>query len=312
MNEQEEQSEAPVEQGRPRGLEIVGVVILIVAIGLSLSYAWRERSQALQLAASRDQLRASLNQTQAQVDALTAKLNSMSAIPPAAPATVEPTSTEAHTASAGGQPAPEKVQHRSTKHPSIKHKVAHRADDPRWKKVEAQLAENQKRIQETQENLQKTRTDLEGNLKSSHDELSGSIAKNHEELVELQRHGQRNYYEFDLSKSKGFKRIGPISVSLRKANSKREYCDLAMLVNDNPLSKKHVNLYEPVLFYPQGYVQPLELVINQINKDGAHGYVSEPKYKQPAQAASATTATPPASSSTATATLDHRPATDQQ
>ena len=70
-----------------------------------------------------------------------------------------------------------------------------------------------------------------------------------------------------------------MSISLRKSNSKHEYCDLVMIVNDSEVSKKHVNLYEPVLFYPERLSQPLQVVINNIGSNAARGYVSEPKYK---------------------------------
>ena len=113
-----------------------------------------------------------------------------------------------------------------------------------------------------------------------HDELSGSIARNHDELAALQKRGERNYYEFDLVKSKQFQHIGPISIALRKANTKHLFCDLNLLVDDNLLTKKHVSLYEPVQFYPTDYPQPLEIVIYQINKNQARGYVSAPRFRQ--------------------------------
>jgi hypothetical protein len=86
-----------------------------------------------------------------------------------------------------------------------------------------------------------------------------------------------------------------VGISLRKTNSKHEYCDLEMLVNDQELSRKHINLYEAVMLYPEGYPQAIELVINHIDKDSIHGYVSEPKYRATAQTAAqvAPAATPP-------------------
>ena len=58
-----------------------------------------------------------------------------------------------------------------------------------------------------------------------------------------------------------------------------------MLVDDKEITRKHVNLYESITLYPEGYSQPLELVINRIDKDSVHGYVSEPKYQSTEQAA---------------------------
>ncbi|PYX90587.1 MAG: hypothetical protein DMG68_01220 [Acidobacteria bacterium] len=78
---------------------------------------------------------------------------------------------------------------------------------------------------------------------------------------------------------------------LRKANTKHEYADLELMVDDYKLSKKHVNIYEPVVFYAGDARQPVELVINNISKNHIHGYVSEPKYKAADLEAMATSST---------------------
>src|SRR5215831_8665516 len=72
----------------------------------------------------------------------------------------------------------------------------------------------------------KNRTDLETSLSSTKDELNGSIAKTHEELVVLQKRGERNYFEFDLNKSKQFQRLGPLMLSLRRTDAKHMNYDL--------------------------------------------------------------------------------------
>jgi hypothetical protein len=168
---------------------------------------------------------------------------------------------------------PPKAVHRTTvQRPRVARPPA---EDPRWKKIDAELA--------------KTRSDLETSIKSSHDELTGSIAKTHDELVALEKKGERSYFEFDLMKSKQFERTGPIGISLRKANTKHKYCDLELRVDDNQVSKKHLNLFEPVYFSPEGYSQPLELVVNRIDKNHIKGYVSIPKYSQARVAATDST-----------------------
>jgi septal ring factor EnvC (AmiA/AmiB activator) len=154
--------------------------------------------------------------------------------------------------------------------------------DPRVNQIQNQLAEQQKQIDGSREDLNKTREDLETKVNSTHDELSGSIARTHDELVELQKRGERNYYEFKLGKAKDFHRVGPFSVSLRKVNFKRKSYDLAMIVDDNQIQKKSVNLYEPVWIRVGDQLQPAELVVNQIAKNQIQGYISEAKYKQSA------------------------------
>jgi hypothetical protein len=134
--------------------------------------------------------------------------------------------------------------------------------------MQGQLDDQGRQIASTRDDLANTRT-----------ELQGSIAKTHDELVLLQRKGERNYYEFDVDKSGEFQRQGPISIRLKKANTKHEYADLELMVDDFKVSKKHVNIDEPVVFYPGDERTPVELVINSIGKNRIRGYVSEPKYR---------------------------------
>lgn len=251
MNEQETRIDLPPESSPSTQWLKVAVIALIIAACFGFGYAWMEHRSAQDMAASRDELRSSLSQTRSQLDALATKLNDINAAQAAAQSA--PSSSEGASAATPGQ------QGAVSKHKTTKRHVA-RAEDPRLRKLQAELdaqqkaiADHQKQIQETQDNLTKTRADLEDSLKSSHDELSGGIAKNHEELVELRKKGERNYYEFDLNRSKRFKSVGPLGIALRKSNSKHQFVDLEMVVNDSQLAKKHVNLYEPVLFYPEGF-----------------------------------------------------------
>jgi septal ring factor EnvC (AmiA/AmiB activator) len=179
--------------------------------------------------------------------------------------------------------------------------------DPRYNQMQKRLADQEKALSSTRDDLNKTRDDLNGKLDSTRDELSGnlastkdelnnSIGRTHDDVVALQKRGERNYYEFHLSKSKEFQRVGPLSLSLRKINIKRKSYDLAMFVDDNQMQKKSVNLYEPIWINLEDRPQPVQLVVNQITKDQIQGYISEPKYKKVelGDTASAIPATPPA------------------
>ena len=310
-----EQEVSAVDLPHNRGQKVV-TGLLLVGLCVVLAYAFREHSAAKQIAASRNELTAALNQERGQVETLTQKLNAAESVPAAAPQPSLNSQTEAQVPIT----KPKSAQRHSTRHAAaIK---AQHAEDPWRKEIQSelteqqkQLAEHQQQLRETRESVERTRTELESDLNSTRDDLNGSIAKNHDELVALEKKGERHYSEFNLEKSKQFQKAGPISISLRKSNAKHEYCDLVMIVNDSEVSKKHVNLYEPVLFYPEGFLQPLEVVINSIGKDAARGYVGEPKYKPSELAASAPSspATGPVSadqavhsSSAEAATLKHR------
>jgi len=177
---------------------------------------------------------------------------------------------------------------------AIPRKAARPADDPRWRQMQTKLAHQQEQIDTTREEASQARKELQANLNSARDELGGSIAKTHEELSMLQKRGERNYYEFQMDKSKQFHAAGPLSLSLRKVNVKEGYYDLVLVVDDRQLEKKRVNLYEPLMFTLADHPQPVEVVVNQINKNQVTGYVSEPRYKK-SELAGASTGTKPAS-----------------
>ncbi len=277
------------------GLKIATVLFVLVA-GAAAGYGWLQHDAARQLASERAELQASLAQAKSQEDILTARVNALSA----AQMQEEATHAQAETVKNEQIPPRSSEAPRHARHSKVVNRAP--ADDPRWQQVQnqlgdqqKQLADSQKQIAETQANLEQAKADLEGNLQSARTELGGDIARNHDEVVALQKKGERNYYEFSFEKSKTFHHTGRISIALRKADNKHEYCDLQMLVDDKEISRKHVNLYESISFHPQGYPQPLELVINRIDKDSVQGYVSEPKYRPMEQAAAS--APPPTSAS---------------
>jgi len=246
--EQEKVSQAVSHSESHSRLGLWGVVVVVLAclaIG-SIAFVVHERGAVQQMSAQNAAMSAALDQTRSQLQEVTSKLNQLS---------------EAQQAAAARTSKPAPTQHRAAA------RVVRR-DDPRWKQVQDELAAHQRAIESTQADLSSAKT-----------ELSGSIARTHEELVALAKKGERNYYEFDVNKSKQFQREGPISISLRKANAKHDYADLALLVDDAQLTKKHVNMFEPVMLYTAENKQPVELVINQVGKDHIHGYVSTAKYK---------------------------------
>jgi len=93
------------------------------------------------------------------------------------------------------------------------------------------------------------------------------------------RSAERSYFEFDLNKEKQFQRVGPLTLSLRKTDMKHKSYDVAMIVDDNELQKKKVNLYEPIWIHTENDSQPVQIIVNRIDKDAVHGYISAPKYK---------------------------------
>jgi hypothetical protein len=240
----------------------------------SLVYATRERSEAIATTYSRDQLAANLAAARIEIQTLSSRLTSLTTVPAATP--VSP-AVRSRTESASA------VRRRAAGAPSAPPKAT---DDPRWKRVESQLAEHQsqlaeqrKRIAKTQEDVQRTGDQLDGKIDSTRYQLNQSIATTHEDVLLLQKRGERKIHEFDLAKSKEFQRVGPLSLSLRKADVKHRRYDLSLVVDDKTVEKQRVNLFEPVWITLSGFPQPIQLVVNEIDKNRIRGYVSEPRYR---------------------------------
>ena len=251
------------------------------ALGGVGGYAIYEHRMAQNAVAGQKQLTAELLQTRTQLDQINSKVTALESRPePQAAALPAPVATQA---------APRAAP------------VRRSSDNQRLKKMQSQLDKQGKAIDAQDKAIADTQSQLDatrGDLSNTRTELTGSIARTHDELVLLQKKGERNYYEFDIEKSKQFTHEGPLGVRLRKANTKRQYADLDLMVEDQTVSQKHVNLYQPAMFYLPNSPLPAELVINSITKDRIHGYVSSPKYRRSELASnSASTATQQAADS---------------
>jgi hypothetical protein len=251
--------------------------VLVCSSVFSVVYAIRERREANAMENSRNRLDAALSASRAEIRTLSSRLDAMTTAaasapepPPPPPARTPAKPSPLERRHAAGQPA---TRPRNT-------------EDPRWKRVESQLASHQsqlsdqgQRITQTQDDLHKTGDQLDGRITSTRDELNQSITANRNDVALLQKRGERSVYEFDLTKSKEFQRVGPLSLSLRKADTKHRSYDLSIMVDDKPVQKQHVNLSEPVWVSMADMPQPIELVVNQIDKNHVRGYISAPRYK---------------------------------
>jgi hypothetical protein len=138
-------------------------------------------------------------------------------------------------------------------------------------------------INSTKTDLSATRADLEttkGKLQSTIGDLgvqSGLIARNHDEVEELKRLGERDIFEFSLGKTKGPQHVGPIQMQLRKIDAKHYKYTLNVVADDKTIEKKDKTVGEPVQFYVRGARAPYEIVVFEVSKNQAKGYLSTPK-----------------------------------
>jgi hypothetical protein len=110
--------------------------------------------------------------------------------------------------------------------------------------------------------------------------MSGLVATNGKELGALKQLGDRNYFEFNLKKTKGPQKIGDIAVLLRKTDPKKYKFSIDVIADDKLTEKRDKNINEPVQFYVAKARQPYEIVVNEIKKDQIVGYLATPKVQQ--------------------------------
>lgn len=134
-------------------------------------------------------------------------------------------------------------------------------------KTEVQSAKSE--LEKTIQDLKRVRGDLDG--------TSSLVATNGKELMALKSLGERNYFEFNITKSKEPRRVGDVAVLLKKTDPKRNRFTIELLADDKRVEKKDKNLNEPVQFYVSKARQPYEIVVNEVKKDQIVGYLATPK-----------------------------------
>src|SRR3984893_4747570 len=127
-------------------------------------------------------------------------------------------------------------------------------------------------------------------IQMARSEMGTLIARNHDEIDQLRRMGQRDYFEFALTRKSGPQKVGGIQVQLKSTNVKKNRYTVDVLADDKSFEKKDRSVNEPIFFYIGGSRAALELVINKVTKVRAQGQLRPPKSAGATTAASATAA----------------------
>jgi chromosome segregation ATPase len=122
------------------------------------------------------------------------------------------------------------------------------------------------------------------NLQMARSEMGTLIARNHDEIDQLRRMGQRDYFEFTVTRKGGNQKVGTIQVELKDTNTKKNQYTINVLADDKSFEKKNRSVNEPIFFYTGGTRAALELVVNKVSKTTASGYLSIPKAPETAAA----------------------------
>jgi flagellar biosynthesis chaperone FliJ len=136
------------------------------------------------------------------------------------------------------------------------------------------------------EQVSSTRSDLDGTKKSvdtlrsdlgmARSELGTLIARNHDDIDTLRKLGERNYYEFTLTRKKP-EHVANLELSLKKTNVKNHRYNLVVTADEVSVEKKDRTINEPIFLYVKGSKKPSEIVINSVQSGQVKGYVSTPK-----------------------------------
>lgn len=154
------------------------------------------------------------------------------------------------------------------------------AADTKIGEVKTEVATVKTDVTNTKSELDKTISDLKS-VRGDLGVQSGLIATNGTELQALKRLGERNYYEFNLGKTKQPQRIGDIMVQLKKTDQKKNRYTVEVTVDDKRIEKKDKTTNEPVQFLTSKARQPYEFVVNEVKKDVIVGYLATPKVMEP-------------------------------
>jgi len=138
--------------------------------------------------------------------------------------------------------------------------------------VKTEVAANKAELDKTIADLKRATGDL--------GVQSGLIATNAKELSALKALGERNYFEFNLAKSKQPQRVGDIMLTLKKTDQKKNRFTVELVADDKKVEKKDKNVNEPLQFYVSKARQPYEIVVNEVKKDRISGYLATPKVQQ--------------------------------
>ena len=127
------------------------------------------------------------------------------------------------------------------------------------------------------------RTDLDStrkDLQMARSEMGTLIAKNHDDIDTLRRLGERDYVEFTIADKNKPQKVGDVTIELKGTDPKKNQCNLALIVDDKRTEKKNRGVNEPIFIYTHGSHRPMEVVVNQVDKNKISGYVSVPKAVQ--------------------------------
>jgi multidrug efflux pump subunit AcrA (membrane-fusion protein) len=260
------------------GLLVLGEIYTLTKVGAISAVQAQEASLRTQVQQSNDQLTAKLSSLEdanaQQLDALRSELD---------------TTSQKMGKSDGKQLARARAlvakleKQTEAENAALKDEI-----DKNNQQVGQQMASVTQDVAATRTDLGSTKqtvTTLQNDLGMARSEMGTLIARNHDDIETLRKLGQRNYYEFTLSKNQE-QTVASIGLVLKKTSVKHNRFNLNMLTNDTVIPKDNRTIDEPIFFATGSSKEFYELVVNKVAQNSVTGYISTPKYSQPELAAS--------------------------
>ena len=142
--------------------------------------------------------------------------------------------------------------------------------------VSSEVGNVRTEVASTKSELQKTIADLKS-VRGDLGVQSGLVATNATELAALRSLGDRNYFDFTMTKKKEWQRVGDVSIRLTKTDQKKNKFTILLVADDKQVEKKDKNINEPLQFLVARSRIPYEIVVNAVGKDQISGYLATPK-----------------------------------
>ncbi len=267
-----------------------GLFGFIILLGLQVFLIYQvlgNKDQILesqdQVAALEDEMMEAVDEQEKQDQVLQQKLGSLTADFTVVQNRLGVTQKELNRARAAARRLREE-QERSVQQLNVE--IARKADSRQLSELKSA---SDSRFGAVNEDVTKVKTDVEATRKALEGArrdivdvratLTQQIARNKDELKQLRLKGERNFYEFDIQKKKGFALVGDIRIGVTKTNRRRQRYNVRIVVDDNTLEKKRRTINEPVQFLVGPTKLRYELVVNEVRRNRIIGYLSVPKDK---------------------------------
>jgi len=154
----------------------------------------------------------------------------------------------------------------------LKQELDQKADEQQVGALTQDVSATKTDLSTTQKNV----SSLAADLGMARSDMGTLIARNHDDIEYLRKLGDRDYYEFTLTKDKEDKVAG-IGLTLKKTNVKHYRYTVATLVDDMAVDRRDCTVNSPVYFFVNGSKKPYELVVNSVGSSQVKGYLSAPK-----------------------------------